>query len=222
MSKKPASKHFQLPKPLTSKQSQLIQAILTKEMILTTGSAGTGKTYIPAAYAAWMYHTGAVESIIITRPTVPVGRGQGFLPGDLSEKMAPWVIPLIQVLEKCLSKGEVECMIKNDKLQVVPFDVIRGHTFKNAFVILDEAQNTTQTEIKAFVTRIGDGSKTVINGDISQSDLKNNESSGLSYLCYLLDDINNEDLASKVAHIEFSVDDCVRGNLCKLWLKAFQ
>ena len=215
------SKSFELPRPLTHKQVELIRSIENKDMTLVFGSAGTGKTFLPAVYAAYYYHLGRIDKIILTRPTVPVGKGIGFLPGTLEEKLMPWVIPFVQVLEKYLSVGEVECMLKNGKLQVVPFDTIRGHTFNDAFIILDEAQNTTITEIKAFVTRIGENSKTVINGDIAQSDLKNNENSGLEYLLDLLGDIDNEELSDKVGVIEFDYKDCVRSSLCKLWVKAF-
>jgi phosphate starvation-inducible PhoH-like protein len=216
------TKSFTLPKALTKHQQDLIQSICTKEMTLVTGFAGTGKSFLPAAYAAYFYAKGIVDRIVLTRPTVPVGKGLGFLPGDVNEKMEPWVAPFVRVLEEFLSKGEIDCMLKNLKLEVVPFDVIRGRTFDNSFIVLDEAQNTTIPEIKAFVTRIGKDSKTVINGDINQSDLKTNDKSGLAYLTYLLEDIKNEELANKVGLVHFGIDDCVRGDLCKLWLKAFE
>ncbi len=219
---KPKHKHFILPKALTVHQADLIKCIQTKEMTLVIGPAGTGKSYIPAAYAAYYYQTGRIDKIILTRPTEPVGgKGIGFLPGTLEEKMAPWVAPFVKVLEQHLSTNEVECMVKNGKLEVVPFDTIRGHTFNNAFVVLDEAQNTTITQIKAFVTRLGENSVTVINGDCEQSDLKNNEDSGLEYLVNLWEDDRNAELASKVGFIEFDIDDCVRSYMCRLWLRAF-
>lgn len=211
-----------LPKPLTKRQNDLIQAICSKEMVLVTGAAGTGKSFLPAAYAAYFYHINQVDKIILTRPTVPVGKGLGFLPGDLMEKLEPWVMPFIAVMEQFLSKGEIDCMIKNGKLECVPFDVIRGRTFNDSFIVLDEGQNTTIAEMKAFVTRVGQRSKVVINGDCNQSDLKLNEKSGLAYLCYLLDDVNNEKLAEKVARVDFQIEDCVRGDLCRLWLEAFE
>lgn len=139
----------------------------------------------------------------------------------LEEKLHPWVAPFIEVLTKYLSVGEVECMLKNGKLEVVPFDTIRGRTFDDSFIILDEAQNTTITEIKAFVTRTGQNSKIVINGDTMQSDLKSNEASGLEYLVDTILNPRNKDLAERVGFINFTFEDCVRSNLCKLWLKAF-
>jgi phosphate starvation-inducible protein PhoH and related proteins len=113
-------------------------------------------------------------------------------------------------------------MLKNGKLEVVPFEVIRGRTFDDSFVILDEAQNTTIEEIQAFLTRIGTDSKTVINGDIRQSDLKEVTKNGLSYMTNLLKGNKNEELASQVSHIEFNSEDVVRSGLCKLWVQAFE
>jgi phosphate starvation-inducible protein PhoH and related proteins len=213
---------FKLPEALTANQGLLIKAIISKEMVVTTGPAGTGKTYLPAAYAAFMYHTGVVKKIILSRPTVPVGRTIGLFPGDLMEKMLPWTAPFISVLEEYLGKGQVDCMLKNGKLEVVPFEVIRGRTFDDSFVILDEAQNTTIEEIQAFLTRIGTDSKTVINGDIRQSDLKEVTKNGLSYMTNLLKGNKNEELASQVSHIEFNSEDVVRSGLCKLWVQAFE
>lgn len=212
---------FQLPKALTTAQLDLINAIVGKDMVIVTGPAGTGKSYIPAAYAAYFYTTGKIDKIILTRPTVPTGRSIGFFPGDLMEKMAPWTAPFIAVLEEFLSKGEVECMIKNGKLEIVPFEVIRGRTFDNSFIILDEAQNTTYHEIKAFVTRIGNNAKMVINGDIDQSDLSNTVNNGLAVLKSLLEKRENQELASKVGSVHFTYKDIVRSELCRLWVKAF-
>jgi len=222
MGKKPQTKSFHLPKPLTKHQFDLVQAICSKEMTIVTGSAGTGKTFIPAAYAAYFYHTGVVDKIIVVRPNVPVGKGVGFLPGTLEEKLEPWARPVISVIEQFLSKGEVDCMVKNGKLQVTSLDLIRGLTFDNAFIILDEAQNCTKAEAIAFVTRLGKDSKTVINGDTFQCDLKNNEQSGLEYLEYLLEDVENEELANSIGSVRFSSDDCVRSGLCRLFIRAFE
>jgi phosphate starvation-inducible protein PhoH and related proteins len=222
LAKKPQSKSFHLPKPLTKHQSDLIQSICTKEMTIVTGSAGTGKTYIPAAYAAYYYHVGSVDKIVLVRPNVPLGRGLGFLPGDLSEKLAPWVQPIVSVLEQFLSKGEVDCMVKNGKLLIVAMDTVRGATFDNSFIIIDESQNITTHEMMALVTRVGKDSKLVVDGDTLQSDLKNNEKSGLEYLKYLLEDDNNSELAEKVGQVNFDSSDCVRSEMCRLWLKAFE
>lgn len=210
------------PKPLSEKQADLVKHLYEKEMAVTFGPAGTGKTFIPAAYAAYFYSLNKIDKIILTRPNIPVGKSIGYFPGTLLEKMAPWTQPIVNVLSTYLSKGEVECMLKNEKLQIIPFEVIRGHTFDNAFVILDEAQNTTVAEIKAFVTRIGQHSKVVINGDISQSDLKDTSDCGLAYILDLLSDDYNRELYNRVGVVEFDVEDVVRSELCKLWLKAMR
>lgn len=215
------AKEFKLPQPMTDNQRKLVNYIMTKEMVITTGCAGTGKTFLSMAYAAYFYKKGNVDKIVLTRPNIPTGKSIGFFPGDLLEKMAPWTAPLISVLELYLSKGEVECMIKNGKIEIVPFEVIRGRTFDNAFVVLDEAQNTTYQEIKAFVTRIGENSRVVVNGDINQSDLSNSVNNGLSTLLTLISLKKNQALRDNVAHVEFTSDDVVRSGLCKLWVKAF-
>src|ERR1035437_8932765 len=201
MANKKHAKPFTLPKPLTRHQSDLVQSICSKELTIVTGAAGTGKTYIPAAYAAYFYSKGIVDKIVIVRPNVSVGKGIGFLPGTLDEKLEPWARPVVSVIEQFLSKGEVDCMRKNEKLIVTSLDLIRGLTFDNAFVILDEAQNCTKTAMIAFSTRIGKDSKTVIDGDTFQCDLKNNEKSGLEYLEYLLEDVENEDLSNAIVSV---------------------
>lgn len=213
-------KTFLPPKALNIKQAELIKAINSKELVVTTGPAGTGKTYVAAAYAAYFYHHSKCDKIILTRPTVPVGKSLGFFPGTLEEKLQPWVYPFISVLEDFLSKGEVECMVKNDKIQLVPFETIRGHTFNNAFVVLDEGQNTTTEEMKAFVTRLGKNTTTVVNGDISQSDIKGSRN-GLKTICDIIMDEENSKLQEKCALIEFDYFDIVRSDLCKLFVQAF-
>jgi phosphate starvation-inducible PhoH-like protein len=119
-----------------------------------------------------------------------------------------------------MGKGAVECMLKNGGIEIVPFEVIRGRSWDEAFIVLDEAQNASRTEIKAFVTRIGEGSTTVINGDITQCDMPI-EDSGLTYLVNLLKQKKNEELSSMVALVEFDWRDIVRSDLCRLWVKAF-
>lgn len=212
-------KPFTTPSAKTLKQAELIDAINHKEMIITLGPAGTGKTYIPSCLAGFFYKSSKVRKIVITRPTVPTGKSIGFFPGTLDEKMAPWTRPIIDVLEDYLSKGAVETMIKNGSLEIVPFETIRGRSWVDSFIILDEAQNTTKEEIKAFVTRVGETCVTVINGDISQSDLKDS-GNGLAYLINLCK--RDWDLNKEVKVIEFTSEDVVRSGLCKLFVKAFE
>jgi phosphate starvation-inducible PhoH-like protein len=189
-----------------------------KDCVIATGPAGTGKSFLAACYAGWFYKRGLIRKIVLTRPTVPTGKSIGYFPGTLEEKMDPWVAPFIQALEEYLGKGATETMIKNGNIEIVPFEVVRGRTFDDAFVILDEAQNSTQLEIKAFVTRQGLNCTTVINGDITQSDL-NGSGNGLSLLLQLV--AKNGKLQKEVGVIEFDHNDIVRSDLCKLWVESF-
>lgn len=200
--------------PKNGKQALYIEALKTSPQVIVTGSAGTGKTYIAASWASKLFAEGRVERIILTRPNVPSGRSLGFFPGSMEEKMAPWVIPFTDVIQQHLGPGAFEASMKKRSIDIVPFEVMRGRTFHNAFVILDEAQNTSPAEIKMFLTRIGDGTQVVINGDIKQSDLKSD-----SGLLTVLRMIQKQNLS--VPHIEFTVDDIVRSDICAMWVRAF-
>lgn len=208
-----------LPKPLTLKQADLIDAINKKEMVIATGPAGVGKTYLLSAMGAYLYKTGKVEKIVLSRPTIPTGKSIGFFPGSLEEKMEPWVKPFIYSIEEYLGKGATETMIKNGNIEIVPFEVIRGRSFNDSFVILDEAQNCTLLEMKAFVTRHGARSVTVINGDLSQSDL-NGSGNGLDVIQKMI--TNSKDLTENTGTVEFTSNDIVRSSLCKMWVREFE
>lgn len=200
--------------PKNEKQAAYIDALKHAPQVIVTGSAGTGKTYIAASWAAKMFAEGRVQRIILTRPNVPSGRSLGFFPGTMEEKMAPWVIPFTDVLAEHLGAGAFDASIKKRAIDIVPFEVMRGRTFHQSFVILDEAQNTTPSEMKMFLTRIGDESQVVINGDIKQSDLKSD--SGLKAILTM---VRQQKLP--VPHIEFTVDDIVRSDICAMWVRAF-
>lgn len=216
---KTPSKHIPVPpSPLNPKQKEFVHAMKTKEMVVVTGPAGTGKTFLSACYAGYFYKRGDVKRIVLTRPTAPTGSSIGFFPGTIEEKMEPWVAPFIRALESYLGKGAVETMIKSGSIEIVPFEVIRGRSFDDAFIILDEAQNTTHIEIKAFVTRQGERSTTVINGDITQSDL-NHGSNGLSLIEQMVE--RSTELQKYVSLIQFDYDDIVRSDICKVWVKEF-
>lgn len=204
--------------PKSEKQSQLISSIYHTIQTITTGAAGTGKTYVTAYIAAHMFLERQIDKIIITRPNVPTGRSLGFFPGSLEEKMAPWLAPVTSVLKEVLGNNLYELAVKRKDIEIVPFEVIRGWTFKDAFVILDEAQNTTVPEIKAFLSRIGEDSKVVINGDVAQSDL--DETSGLAYILKILN--KSATLRQKVSVVEFTSDDIVRSDICKDWVMEFE
>ncbi len=212
-------KKFEKPKITgkTENQNLLIEAIDTYETIIVTGPAGTGKTFVTAAKAAEALLAGTITKIVVTRPTVPTGRSLGYFPGSLEEKMGPWLIPLMEVLKEYLGTGKFNCDLKNKVIEVVPFETIRGRSFSNAFVILDEAQNATLDELKAFLTRSGENCTTVINGDITQTDLKENQ--GLKIICDLIK--SNPNLNAAVPLVEFTTKDIVRSGICKLFVEAF-
>lgn len=200
--------------PRNDNQKAYLEALKTSDQVIVFGPAGTGKTYCVATFAANQYHLKNINKIVITRPHVAVGKELGFLKGDLHEKTLPWALPVIDVLEKHLSKGVVETALKNGNIEIAPLALMRGRSFEDTFVIVDESQNITLPELKMLVTRIGEGSKLVLNGDIQQSDLK--EADGLTKLVHY----TNKYLLP-IPIIEFTIDDVVRSDICKQWIKVF-
>ena len=200
--------------PKNKNQELYIKALKEAQQTVVLGPAGTGKTFIAATYAAKLISDKEVSKIILTRPNVSSGKSIGFFPGTLEEKMAPWLGPVVDVLTKHLGSYKVQNMIKLGVIQVIPFETMRGRSFEDAFVLLDEAQNTTPHEMKMFLTRIGDNSRVVMNGDIQQSDLPSN-----SGLAKSIDMIKKYDIPVPI--IEFQVEDIVRSRLCKTWIEAF-
>lgn len=200
--------------PKTEAQGAYIKALKEAQQVIVLGPAGTGKTYIAATFAASLYNAKKIDKIILTRPNVAAGRSIGYFPGTLEEKMSPWLAPVIDVLNKHLGPAVVELGMKNGNIQIIPFETMRGRSFENAFVMLDEAQNTTSHEIKMFLTRIGEGSRVVMNGDVMQSDL--NETSGLRKAIYMA-----KKYMLPVPIIEFGIQDIVRSDLCRLWIESF-
>lgn len=201
--------------PLNDNQKLYLNALDTSQQIIVCGSSGTGKTYIAATYAANMFANHEIDKIVLTRPNVAVGKDLGYFPGTLEEKFAPWAAPVLDVLTEQLGKGTVETGIKNGNIEMAPLSTMRGRSFKNAFIILDEAQNTSVAEMKMFLTRIGKGCTVVINGDIKQSDI--NSQSGLSKILHLAKKNN-----LPIPVIEFGVEDIVRSDICKMWIIAFE
>lgn len=200
---------------LNEAQKLYLKALDQTDQVVVCGYSGTGKTYIAATKAANMYALKEIDKIIVTRPNVSVGKDLGYFPGDLNEKFAPWAAPVLDVLQKQLGKDVVEIAIKKGNIELAPMSVMRGRSFSRAFIILDEAQNTSISEIKMFLTRIGEDCKVVINGDIKQSDIK--EQSGLSKIIHLIKKHNMD-----IPVIEFGIDDIVRSSNCKNWIIAFE
>ena len=200
--------------PRTEKQRMLLDALKTNTQVLVLGPAGTGKTYVTATYAADLYTLKEVDKIVITRPHVSVGKDIGFLPGTLEEKTYPWALPVLDVLEKHWGKGMLDTAIKNGNVEMAPLALMRGRSFENSFIIVDETQNITTHELKMLLTRVGEGSIIVLNGDVQQSDLK--EADGLSKIIHLA-----KKHMLPVPIIEFDLDDIVRSDICAQWVRVF-
>jgi phosphate starvation-inducible PhoH-like protein len=202
-------------KALNPTQADYLAALRSSPQVVVIGPAGTGKTWIAATHAADLYRKGEISKIILTRPNVPCGRSLGFFPGSLEDKFAPWATPVAEAIKERIGKAAYDIALKRGDIEMVPFEVMRGRSWKDAFVLLDEAQNTTPGEIKTFLTRIGEDCLTVINGDVSQCDL--DVDSGLRAMIGL---IRSHDLPVPV--IEFTLDDIVRSGLCAMWVRAFE
>jgi phosphate starvation-inducible PhoH-like protein len=200
--------------PKTDTQGKLIAALTGGNQVFILGPAGTGKTYVTATFAADLYITKEIDKIVITRPHVTVGKDIGYLPGTLEEKTYPWALPVLDVLIKHLGKGAVETGIKNGNIEMAPLALMRGRSFDNSFIIVDETQNITTHELKMLLTRVGEGSKIVLNGDVQQSDLPSGD--GLSKVIHLA-----KKHMMPVPVIEFGIDDIVRSDICAQWVKVF-
>ena len=156
--------------PMNDNQRDYINAVNAYNQVIVCGYSGTGKTYIAATIAANMYANKQTDKIILTRPNVSVGKDLGYFPGDLNEKFAPWAAPVLEVLNQQLGKGVVDTGIKNGNIEMAPLSTMRGRSFKDAFIIGDEMQNSTPSQMKMLMTRLGKGSQMVITGDTRQSD----------------------------------------------------
>lgn len=201
--------------PLTARQAEYLEALASHSQVIVLGPAGTGKTYIAGTRAADLLRQRRIRKVIITRPNVPAGRSLGFYPGSLEDKIAPWVVPLTEAMKERMGEAAFEIASRSGDIEVVPFEVMRGRTFKNCLVILDEAQNTTTAEIKMFLTRIGDDAQVIINGDVSQTDLR--ETSGLRTVIHLV-----KSRMMPIPIIEFGLSDIVRSGICAEWVRAFE
>lgn len=200
--------------PKTEKQAEFIDALKSSSQVLVLGPAGTGKTYVTATYAADLYTTKEIDKIVITRPHVAVGKDIGFLPGTLEEKTYPWALPVLDVLEKHWGKGTLETAIKNGNVEMAPLALMRGRSFENSFIIVDESQNITTHELKMLLTRVGEGSTIVLNGDVQQSDLQGTD--GLTKIIHLA-----KKHMLPVPVVEFGIDDIIRSDICAQWVKVF-
>lgn len=201
--------------PYTHVQANYIRAMYNNDLVFSLGPAGTGKTYIAVAMAAYMFMNKKVERIILSRPAVEAGEKLGFLPGDMKEKLDPYMRPLYDALFDMMPADRVQEAIEHGEIELAPLAFMRGRTFSNAFVILDEAQNTTRTQMKMFLTRMGERSRMVITGDQSQIDLPKDIKSGLT------DCIPKVEPIPGIEVVRFSDGDVVRHPLAAKIIKAY-
>jgi len=197
-------------------QGNYIRAIETNILTFGVGPAGTGKTYVAVTIAADALAAGEVDRIIITRPIVEAGEKIGFLPGEMMEKVGPYMTPVMSVLEKRLGKGAVEFYLQSGRIEVLPLAFMRGRSLANAFVILDEAQNTTVTQMKMFLTRMEEGCRIVVDGDPRQCDLPSGTRSGLA------DALDRVSRLRGVDVVRFTKGDVVRSGLVQDIVNAYE
>ena len=202
-------------KARTANQKRLVSSVEKNDMVFALGPAGTGKTYTAVALAVRALKNKEVKKIILTRPAVEAGENLGFLPGDLKEKLDPYLQPLYDALRDMIPADKLAAHIENGVIQIAPLAFMRGRTLDNAYVILDEAQNATQSQMKMFLTRMGNSAKFIITGDISQIDLPKNQPSGLIHAAKLLSKVKGIDF------IELDASDVIRHRLVKNIIEAY-
>jgi phosphate starvation-inducible PhoH-like protein len=201
--------------PRTKGQVAFLENFIQNDIVFGIGPAGTGKTFLSMAFALSSLENNEVDRIILCRPAVEAGESLGFLPGDLKEKVDPYLSPLYDALDAMLPKKKLGALIENKNIEIIPLAYMRGRTLDSAFMILDEAQNSTLMQMKMFLTRLGMGSKAIINGDITQTDLTGNKFSGLIQAKKILQDVDG------IGFTYFDESDIVRHPLVKKIIVAY-
>ncbi len=202
--------------PRSKKQSEYLEALIKEKIVISLGPAGTGKSYLAVSVAVKMLMEKKVERVILSRPAVEAGERLGFLPGDMKDKVDPYLRPLYDALYDLFGFDKIQKKIETGEIEIAPLAFMRGRTLKNSFAILDEAQNASLTQIKMFLTRIGENSKLVVNGDPSQIDLINKSDSGLLKTKRILQEVK------EVKFVEFDHNDVARHPLVAKIVEAYQ
>ncbi len=200
----------------TPSQKKYIQSVRKNDIVFAVGPAGTGKTYLAVAFGISELKKGMRSRIVLVRPAVEAGENLGFLPGDLKEKIDPYLRPLYDALQDMLPSEQLKNYLERGIIEIVPLAYMRGRTLNNAFVILDEAQNTTEIQMKMFLTRLGANSKAIITGDITQIDLPTNKQSGLIHVMRILRGIDG------VGFMQFEKRDVIRHRLVRQIIEAYE
>ena len=203
-------------KAKTPGQSQLVEAARTNDIVFAVGPAGTGKTYTAVALAVAALKSRQVKKIVLTRPAVEAGESLGFLPGDFRDKVDPYLRPLYDALEDMVPREKLRAYLDDNTVEIVPLAYMRGRTLNTAFVILDEAQNATASQMKMFLTRLGAGSRAIVTGDVTQTDLPSRQLSGLIQARRILDGVDG------IAFVDFDKRDVVRHKLVKDIIAAYE
>lgn len=200
--------------PKNQKQDKLIRSIKVYPITVTVGCAGTGKTYCSAGTVASLFLQGDYEKIVLSRANVPTGKTLGHFPGTIQDKMKPWLIPMLEVFEEAFGKNKYQYMLNNNQIEIQPIETIRGRSYKNSLVLVDEAQNLSIEELKAITTRLGENSKLVLMGDPAQSDIKSGQD-----LIRFCDIVQRSSI--KLPVIKFGVDDIVRSDIVADLVRVF-
>jgi phosphate starvation-inducible PhoH-like protein len=201
--------------PRSRNQARYLQTLMDSELVFALGPAGTGKTYLAVAMAVAMMEAGKVDRIVLSRPAVEAGERLGFLPGDLRDKVDPYLRPLYDALHDMMPGEKVARRMESDDIEVAPLAFMRGRTLANAFVILDEAQNTTPVQMKMFLTRLGENARMVVTGDLTQVDLPAGQTSGLADALRVLEDVKG------ISTVRFTAADVVRHELVTRIVRAY-
>ena len=199
----------------TANQKKMVQMAEKNDIVFAIGPAGTGKTYTAVALAVRALKNKQVKKIVLTRPAVEAGESLGFLPGDLKEKIDPYLRPLYDALDDMIPADKLGYYMSTRTIEIAPLAYMRGRTLDNAYILLDEAQNATDLQLKMFLTRIGANAKAIITGDVTQVDLPRNQKSGLSTAVRILKNVDG------IGHIELDEEDVVRHRLVKAIIKAY-